>query len=147
MVTSRSGIILALLLIPAVLLSSSRTVSIKSISKAICLFACFFATFSGLYFFLSYILPPNKYVGYTSKHLEEIFLFFLNGGQTRTTELLADMLFLPSNWKETLFGNSLTGREPSAYVDRKSVVEGQSVSVRLDLGGRRIIKKKKNEKK
>src|SRR3546814_9629910 len=96
--------------------SSSRTVSIKSISKAICLFACFFATFSGLYFFLSYILPPNKYVGYTSKHLEEIFLFFLNGGQTRTTELLADMLFLPSNWKETLFGNSLTGREPSAYV-------------------------------
>src|SRR3546814_18132646 len=27
--------------------------------------------------------------------------------------------------------------------DRKSVVEGTSVSVRLDLGGRRIIKKKK----
>src|SRR3546814_14496285 len=27
--------------------------------------------------------------------------------------------------------------------DRKSVVEGQSVSVRVDLGGRRIIKKKK----
>src|SRR3546814_18830744 len=26
--------------------------------------------------------------------------------------------------------------------DRKSVVEGQSVSVRVDLGGRRIIKKK-----
>src|SRR3546814_16119260 len=31
-------------------------------------------------------------------------------------------------------------------VDRKSVVEGRSVSVRVDLGGRRIIKKKKNNK-
>src|SRR3546814_17497765 len=29
--------------------------------------------------------------------------------------------------------------------DRKSVVEGQSVSVRVDLGGRRDIKKKKNQ--
>src|SRR3546814_15157786 len=28
--------------------------------------------------------------------------------------------------------------------DRKSVVEGKSVSVRVDLGGRRIIKKKKH---
>src|SRR3546814_4311816 len=32
-------------------------------------------------------------------------------------------------------------RGPEA--DRKSVVEGKSVSVRVDLGGRRIIKKKK----
>src|SRR3546814_11769193 len=31
--------------------------------------------------------------------------------------------------------------------DRKSVVEGKSVSVRVDLGGRRIIKKKKKKKK
>src|SRR3546814_13121501 len=31
--------------------------------------------------------------------------------------------------------------------DRKSVVEGKSVSVRVDLGGRRIIKKKKENKK
>src|SRR3546814_19758896 len=30
--------------------------------------------------------------------------------------------------------------------DRKSVVSGKSVSVRVDLGGRRIIKKKKNLK-
>src|SRR3546814_15651154 len=29
--------------------------------------------------------------------------------------------------------------------DRKSVVEGQRVSVRVDLGGRRIIKKKKTK--
>src|SRR3546814_11552431 len=31
--------------------------------------------------------------------------------------------------------------------DRKSVVYGKSVSVRVDLGGRRIIKKKKKRKK
>src|SRR3546814_15032168 len=31
--------------------------------------------------------------------------------------------------------------------DRKSVVEGKSVSVRVDLGGRRIIKKKKETQK
>src|SRR3546814_12406194 len=31
--------------------------------------------------------------------------------------------------------------------DRKSVGEGKSVSVRVDLGGRRIIKKKNNRKK
>src|SRR3546814_19813757 len=31
--------------------------------------------------------------------------------------------------------------------DRKSVVSGKSVSVRVDLGGRRIIKKKKNKTK
>src|SRR3546814_11442759 len=30
----------------------------------------------------------------------------------------------------------------AALQDRKSVVEGKSVSVRVDLGGRRIIKKK-----
>src|SRR3546814_11789598 len=32
---------------------------------------------------------------------------------------------------------------PSEPPDRKSVVEGQSVAVRVDLGGRRLIKKKK----
>src|SRR3546814_13737236 len=31
--------------------------------------------------------------------------------------------------------------------DRKSVVKGKSVSVRVDLGGRRIIKKKTSHKK
>src|SRR3546814_19518570 len=33
---------------------------------------------------------------------------------------------------------------PSLERDRKSVVKGKSVSVRVDLGGRRIIKKKKH---
>src|SRR3546814_12103436 len=33
-----------------------------------------------------------------------------------------------------------------AAADRKSVVEGKSVSVRVDLGGRRMIKKKKQHR-
>src|SRR3546814_18622874 len=33
-----------------------------------------------------------------------------------------------------------------AFADRKSGVEGKSVSVRVDPGGRRIIKKKKKKK-
>src|SRR3546814_16205226 len=41
---------------------------------------------------------------------------------------------VPSSWK------------PRSETDRKSVVEGTSVSVRVDLGGRRIIKKKKKTK-
>src|SRR3546814_14882344 len=36
----------------------------------------------------------------------------------------------------------LTERAEKIVKDRKSVVEGKSVSVRVDLGGRRIIKKK-----
>src|SRR3546814_14444313 len=40
------------------------------------------------------------------------------------------------------FQKGLYGQEPVvADVDRKSVVEGKSVSVRVDLGGRRILKK------
>src|SRR3546814_13833224 len=34
----------------------------------------------------------------------------------------------------------------NAFVDRKSVVSGKSVSVRVDLGGRRIIKNKQQHK-
>src|SRR3546814_16067906 len=41
----------------------------------------------------------------------------------------------------------LNGRAYHAETDRKSVVEGKSVSGRVDLGGRRIIKKKKRKKK
>src|SRR3546814_13156368 len=39
---------------------------------------------------------------------------------------------------------ALTGLAPPA-LDRKSVVEGKSVSVRVDLGGRRIIQKKEKQ--
>src|SRR3546814_14114136 len=45
---------------------------------------------------------------------------------------------------ETGVGRIIGGLEPpvvEAEADRKSVVEGKSVSVRVDLGGRRIIKK------
>src|SRR3546814_20028420 len=34
------------------------------------------------------------------------------------------------------------GEDPTRMLDRKSVVSGKSVSVRVDLGGRRIITKK-----
>src|SRR3546814_18525031 len=34
---------------------------------------------------------------------------------------------------------------PASRIDRKSVVSGKSESVRVDLGGRRILKKKKNQ--
>src|SRR3546814_16183951 len=37
-------------------------------------------------------------------------------------------------------------KAPEQAVDRKSVVSGTSVSVRVDLGGRRIIKKKTRKK-
>src|SRR3546814_15500284 len=42
-------------------------------------------------------------------------------------------------------GIGLVGGLEFVDADRKRVVEGQSVSVRVDLGGRRIIKKKKNK--
>src|SRR3546814_15484230 len=42
----------------------------------------------------------------------------------------------------TTFNDSLFGLR----LDRNSVVSGKSVSVRVDLGGRRIIKKKKTQK-
>src|SRR3546814_14924879 len=39
------------------------------------------------------------------------------------------------------------GHHNAATKDRQSVAEGQSASVRVDHGGRRISKKKKNKKK
>src|SRR3546814_12585989 len=46
-------------------------------------------------------------------------------------------------WISRSISNSLFR---SCRSDRKSVVEGKSVSVRLDLGGRRILNKKKKPK-
>src|SRR3546814_8149240 len=40
----------------------------------------------------------------------------------------------------------MTGDDLQNRIDRKSVVWGKSVSVRVDLGGRRIIKKKKKKR-
>src|SRR3546814_12541066 len=42
---------------------------------------------------------------------------------------------------------ALMSAEKHPMLDRKSVVSGKSVSVRVDLGGRHIIKKKKNTNK
>src|SRR3546814_10945353 len=39
----------------------------------------------------------------------------------------------------------LLPRNVAVQIDRKSVVSGKSVSVRVDLGGRRSIKKKKKD--
>src|SRR3546814_17768147 len=53
------------------------------------------------------------------------------------TEIMrADFVFLP---------RAVITTAVLATADRKSVVEGKSVSVRVDLGGRRIIKKKKKK--
>src|SRR3546814_13402057 len=43
--------------------------------------------------------------------------------------------------------DGIATRAGPARPDRKSVVSGKSVSVRVDLGGRRIIKKKKKHNK
>src|SRR3546814_16972025 len=50
-----------------------------------------------------------------------------------------------SMWVGRLLGARALAATTSAnlIIDRKSVVSGTSVSVRVDLGGRRIIKKKK----
>src|SRR3546814_12084134 len=51
--------------------------------------------------------------------------------------------------RQQLLGTAVVvrGRGGEAdVVDRKSVVEGKSVSVRVDLGGRRYIKKKKRKR-
>src|SRR3546814_13691293 len=50
---------------------------------------------------------------------------------------------LPATWKTLGSGLLSPLRGPVPTRDRKSVVEGKSVSVRVDLGGRRILKKKK----
>src|SRR3546814_12699304 len=57
--------------------------------------------------------------------------------------VIATRLFIPAFSPEGGFTDQLFGELGGA---RKSVVEGKSVSVRVDLGGRRIIKKKKKNK-
>src|SRR3546814_15949156 len=49
------------------------------------------------------------------------------------------------HWLDARDGSETPARQRCAG-DRKSVVEGKSVSVRVDLGGRRIITKKKKQK-
>src|SRR3546814_12090492 len=70
---------------------------------------------------------------------EEDMLDFA-AGACRTSRLSCQILL-----DETLDGLSVT--VPSQAQDRKSVVKGKSVAVRVDLGGRRIIRKKNNSRK
>src|SRR3546814_12550810 len=48
----------------------------------------------------------------------------------------------PTDYRRHRLGDGKRWFVPADAADRKSVVEGKSVSVRVDLGGRRIIKKK-----
>src|SRR3546814_19174983 len=61
------------------------------------------------------------------------------------TAYLADVILPASTHAEKLGTFTNTDRlvQLGRPADRKSVVSGKSVSVRVDLGGRRIIKKKK----
>src|SRR3546814_19509699 len=52
---------------------------------------------------------------------------------------------LPVDGHEPADEQALPPPAAADAVDRKSVVEGKRVSVRVDLGGRRIIKKKKRQ--
>src|SRR3546814_8106278 len=53
--------------------------------------------------------------------------------------------FLLENGKvRVIVQSGLYSRDFGVFADRQSVVSGKSVSVRVDLGGRRILKKKKH---
>src|SRR3546814_19800378 len=55
----------------------------------------------------------------------------------------ASILPVPLHMQARGAGLAVPARELRQIADRKSVVEGKSVSVSVDLGGRRIIKKNK----
>src|SRR3546814_16364929 len=65
----------------------------------------------------------------------------VHGAKRMITVLAGGQDFEPTGLNYTGSGPSWSRRT----VDRKSVVEGKSVSVRVDLGGSRIIKKKKKQ--
>src|SRR3546814_12324832 len=71
-------------------------------------------------------------------------------GHIRADGLLIHDMYLvqvktPAESKRAWDYEKLVKVIPGDQADRKSVVEGKSVSVRVDLGGRRIIKKKKTK--
>src|SRR3546814_16113973 len=63
-------------------------------------------------------------------------------GEGSTTSSVAPSKVSSSRRSSCLWQVQSTSRNP----DRKSVVSGKSVSVRVDLGGRRTLKKKKKTK-
>src|SRR3546814_18929781 len=87
---------------------------------------------------------------------EELRPFILDGARssrdrageapTRTLRAEVHAWAAPVRWGGVVFeADHCTGGERDP--DRKSVVEGTSGSVRVDLGGRRIIKKKLTKRK
>src|SRR3546814_17093157 len=66
--------------------------------------------------------------------------FLLGGDQQRPICRVCDVFDQVDRWKGT-------ADNPYSTLDRKSGVSGKSVSVRVDLGGRRTITKKKTKKK
>src|SRR3546814_11597228 len=67
-------------------------------------------------------------------------------GEARGADIVVDNLRLVTA-KGRVLGDALRRGDPifaEGLTDRKSVVSGKSVSVRVDLGGRRFIKNKKN---
>src|SRR3546814_17620772 len=63
---------------------------------------------------------------------------------------IAEIVYRPAQGvlvtSATLRGGGRSGANGiGGWTDRKSVVEGKSVAVRVDLGGRRIVKKKKTK--
>src|SRR3546814_88713 len=71
--------------------------------------------------------------------LVDAAIYFQINGLAQFVDLLADRLDLA----ELAVDEALAAE---AGIDRKSVVEGKRVSVRVDVGGRRILIKKKNTK-
>src|SRR3546814_16046868 len=74
-------------------------------------------------------------------------LGFVNLSLDRTDDTVRDpvrhLFHTVSLWRCSAGSSGAGGTGEEQGSDRKSVVEGKSVSVRVDLGGRRIIKKKK----
>src|SRR3546814_17557700 len=90
--------------------------------------------------------PPAAMLGLgLARRQSSIFLFEMGGEDAvdcvkHRLEALAHAGQAQA-YEEPAAGKAVIELRPSGR-DRKSVVEGKSVSVRVDLGGRRIIKKK-----
>src|SRR3546814_12721569 len=90
------------------------------------------------------ILPENADGKWTRWDLNDIIklsvmkLFSDAGIDVSKTSIVSQMAMMPTRAAISLTEGAIT-------LDRKSVVKGKSVSVRVDLGGRRIIKKKKKK--
>src|SRR3546814_11155542 len=78
------------------------------------------------------LITLNMLVAIVLAHASHVFQLTGSGG----LRLELQCLFLFGSLAVALLG---------AGVDRKSVVVGKSVSVRVDRGGRRIVKKKKTK--